>query len=234
MCASLYHLDRRPNVEYRTLLPNIAFFFSEENFHAERPSIMKRLSSIPGRSAKTFIALATLGTFALLGPVTANAAVLTVDVSGIESVGDFADPENVTLQFNIGSGSYVTGIGFDVVLSAFGTSWAADFMVDVSESTYTTGAYVSPGYGTNGPGLDMPFTGFVDLTTFGLDFYVGSDGILLLTFRESWDDEGVTPDGLWVSGTLSIEYTPVPEPSSTILALSGLGLVLFGPGRRRS
>jgi hypothetical protein len=188
-----------------------------------------------GRSARLFVAFATLGILAALTSRPANAAVLTIDVSGIESVGDFADPENETLQFYLGPGAYVTGIGFDVVLSAFGTSWLSEFMVDVSESTYTTGAYVSPGWGTNAPGIDMAFNsgGFVDLVANNLDFYLAEDGIVLLTFREAWDDEGVTPDGLWVSGTLTVEYTLVPEPSSTMLALSGLGLVVLRRSRSR-
>ncbi|WP_367874624.1 hypothetical protein [Luteolibacter sp. Populi] len=161
----------------------------------------------------------------------ADASVMVIDVGGINSVGGFADPLNVTLQQYIAPGAYITGIDFDVVLSAYGTSWLSEFMVDCSESTYTTGAYISPGWGTDAPGLNVPYSGGFDLTTSDLDFYLGSDGILLLTFREASDDPGVNPDGLWVSGTLSITYT-VPEASSVFLAMSGCGIALFR--RRRS
>ena len=162
----------------------------------------------------------------------AAAAVMVIDVGGIQSVGDFGDPANVTLQQYIAPGAHITAINYDVVLSAFGTSWLSEFMVDCSESTYTTGAYVSPGWGTDAPGLTVPFAKDVDLVSVGLDFDLGPDGILLLTFRENVDDPGVEPDGLWVSGTLSIVYTAVPEPSGVFLAFSGFSLALFR--RRRS
>ena len=191
---------------------------------------MKSLRSISTRSAKAFVAAAALGACALLTTQPTNAAVLTIDVSGVESVGGFANPGNVTMQIYIGPEAYITGIGYDVVLSAFGTSWLSEIMVDVSDSTYTTGAYVSPGSGTAAPGLNIASNsgGIIDLSAYNLDFHPGDDGILLLTFRESSDDPGVNPDGLWVSGNLTVEYTLVPEPSSALLALSGLGLVLIG------
>jgi hypothetical protein len=108
-------------------------------------------------------------------------------------------------------------------------------MVDVSESGYTTGAYVSPGWGTDAPGLNAHYSrDLIPLADYGLDFYLGSDGILLLTFREASDDPGVNPDGLWVSGTLSVEYTVVPEPSSALLAAAGLGIAFFGRRKRRA
>lgn len=180
-------------------------------------------------AAKRLALLLALGTWMSSAPQAA-AAVIVIDVGGIESVGGFADPLNVTLQQYIGPGAYITGIDFDVVLSAYGTSWLSEFMVDCSESTYTTGAYISPGWGTDAPGLSVPFSGGFDLVSVGLDFNLGSDGILLLTFREASDDPGVLPDGLWVSGTLTIQYTAVPEPSGVFLALSGSGIALF---RRR-
>lgn len=198
--------------------------------HKLRPDII-RIFNAP---AKRFTLLAAaLGMLAIFGSQKADAAVLTYDIGGIESIGDFGDPANETRQIFIAPGAHITAISYDVVLSAFDPSWLGEMGVDCSESTYTTGALIAPGSADAFSGLNAAYSsnGFVDLAALNLDFFLGADGILLLTFRESWDDDAVNPDGLWVSGNLGFQYT-VPEPSSALLAALGLGAVTLS--RRKS
>jgi len=180
----------------------------------------------------TAAALLSAATFAAGN---ANAATLVVDVSGISSYGGYDDPGNTILSFDIGAGSVVTDVAYDVSLEAYSPSWLSEITVDFTDSLLTAGVALTPGFldSFSGTGSYADSASLVDL---GLSFAVGADGILLLQFYESFDDSSVAPDGLWSQGTLTFTYTPVetpgvPEPATWAMLISGFALV--GAAMRR-
>jgi len=190
---------------------------------------------------KTF-AVATALTAAAFGANAASAAVFTVDidVSGISSYGELGDPSNVLMDVLLAPDALVTGIGWDVTIEAFSPSWQSEIAVAFLNSL--EGLNLSPGAGTDSAGTGSYSSGgILDLGSIDptFPFSVGSDGLLNLEFFEQFDDSSVSPDGQWLSGTLTIQYeaddtpTPgVPEPTTWAMMIGGLGLV--GAFLRRS
>ena len=167
------------------------------------------------------------------GTQTAHAAVLNVDVAGITTNGEFGDPTNTVLNFNIGTGTHVTGIGYDVNLTAFDPSYLSEITVSFtpSDPNSPAGVFLTPAFDQPEPGTgDFSSGGIVDLVGLGLDFNVASDGVLRLEFFEGFQDAGVDPNGIFNSGTLNVQYdAAVPEPSTWALSIVGVtigGLVL--------
>lgn len=168
----------------------------------------------------------------------ANAATLVISVDDIFSYGEFGDPANTLLNFDIGANSHITGIAYDVTLTAYGPSWLSELVVGFSNTSLSDGVDLTPGFADTDPGTGS-YADSAYLPDFGLDFSVESDGLLWLEFFESFDDGDVNPDGLW-SGTLTITYTPqtqppaIPEPATWAMMIAGFGLVGTGLRRRRA
>jgi hypothetical protein len=159
------------------------------------------------------------------------AAPLVVDVTGVESVGEIGDTANTVLSYNVGANAKITSISYSFNLTAFDPSWLADFGVAFTDSDGIEGVVFNPGLLDTDPGT-ASYAGSANLVDLGLDFNVGSDGILRIEFYEDYDDfPGV--DGVWNFGniTFGIEPASVPEPSTALLM--GAGVVLMGYGRRR-
>jgi hypothetical protein len=169
----------------------------------------------------------------------AFAAPLTVDVSGIISYGELGDGDNTVLSYNVGAGSRVTGIAFDVNVTATDPSWLAELAVYVSDSDQFTGVSFNPGFAELVPGTGS-YADSADLVALGLDFVVGADGILRLEFFEDFDDLEVFPDGIWNFGTITFEIMEangpgeVPEPATGMLMGAGLALMGYTVRRRRA
>lgn len=155
-----------------------------------------------------------------------------VDVAGFVSYGAEGDPGNVVLSIDVGANTQVTGIGWDVSVTAYSPSWLSELTVSFLDSTQSAGVYLSVGVGdTFGGSAAYSSGGVVDLIGLGLAFNVGADGVLRLEFHESFDDDTVIPDGLWESGALTIQTAAIPEPGT--YGLMALGLLAVGAAARR-
>jgi hypothetical protein len=190
------------------------------------------------RSFSKFIA-----SLSLLACTSVFAAPLVVNVAGVQSYGEPGDSGNTVFTFNVGAGSTITSLAYDVNITAFNPSWLAEIGLYFGDSTQSTGVYFTPGFEFLNPGTGS-FADSANLVDLGLDFQVGADGILYLEFFEDFDDSSVSPDGIWNFGTITFGITAidvpptdpgsdVPEPASTLLL--GAGLAAMGyTGRRRA
>ena len=154
-----------------------------------------------------------------------------VDVTGITSIAAQGTPGNIVRTFNVGAGSSVIGIGWDVNVTAFDPSWLSELAVGFGSSSANE-VNLRVGVGDDDFGTaSYTSSGILDLVGLGLNFNVGADGILRLEFFESFNDAGVSPDGIWNSGTLTIQVAAIPEPST--YAMMALGLLAVGGLARR-
>jgi hypothetical protein len=155
----------------------------------------------------------------------------SIDVSGIGSYDEYGSPANTVLTFNLGANAEVTGIGWDVSLTAYSPSWLSELKVAFEDSSQSAGLFLTPGVGETFSGSGSYSSGgILSLADYGLNFNVGADGILRLEFFEGYVD-GVNPDGIWDSGTLTIQTAAVPEPAT--YGLMALGLLAVGGFARR-
>ena len=179
--------------------------------------------------------IAALLMVGLLGAAPAHSALLEIDVTGIDSNDGPGAPINEVLTFDIGANAHVTGLGWDVVLFADAPSWLSEMAALFGPSDGTYSLVLTPGAGVDNPGTQaFSSGGIINLVDLGLDFFVFADGILRVEFAETFVDFPGDWDGIWESGTLSVQYAgmeaSVPEPGT--LALLGLGLIGIGLRRR--
>lgn len=172
----------------------------------------------------------------------ASAGIISVDVSGAVSNGERGDPFNTTItidlaaQLGAASGTQVDvdGLGWDVTIEAFTPSWLSEARAGFIDSGGTILLNLVPGAGDDSDGVGTYSSGgIVDLIGLGLDFSL-ADGILVLEFYEEFDD-GLSPDAIWQSGTLSIQAFAIggDVPAPATVALLGLGLLGVAYRRRR-
>lgn len=200
---------------------------------------MSRYKRIGGIIMKNFVRYAIAATaFTVALPIAqANAATLVVDVAGIQSFAEIGDPDNVVQLFNIGAGSTVTGISYNVNITAFPSSWLSEIGLFFGSSSQSNGLFFTPGISDENPGTGT-YADSADLTNLGLDFAVGADGLLRLEYFEDFDDFS-SFDGVWNSGTITFTYEPtvtaaVPEPATWAMMLIGFGVVGTGLRRRNA
>ncbi len=169
--------------------------------------------------------LATAAAVAL--PASASAATLVVDVTGSESLFVFGVPGNEVETYNIGAGSQVIGVSFDVTINAIAPSWLSEARLAYTDSAVTTGVFFTPGIGDSFSGTGS-YSGVTDLVALGLDFFVGADGLLRLEYFEGFDDDVAAADAIWESGTITFTYNTlgaIPEPTTWAMMIFGFGAI---------
>lgn len=187
------------------------------------------------RSIKMAAIGAALASASVLPLAQAQAATLVLDVTDVLSIDPLGDVLNTYGVFNIGANSQVTGIGFDVTIYADAPSWQSEMAIYFDNTDLASGVVLRPGAGVNSPGTGS-YSGYGDLVDLGLAFNTNADGLLYIEFFETYDDWPDDWDGYYVSGTISVDYTPfavVPEPDAWALLIAGFGLVGGAMRRRR-
>ncbi len=171
-----------------------------------------------------------------MAPIGLAETVYNFDVAGIYSNDEYGSPINEVFNLDVGAGSWVTGIGWDVSIYADDPSWLSEMQVAFENSTQSTGVFLSVGVGDDFPGAGSYSSGgIVDLVGLGLQFQVGADGKLRMEFFEGFDDFPGDWDGVWDSGALSVQVmSAVPEPGTYALMLLGLAGAAVVARRRRS
>lgn len=165
------------------------------------------------------------------------AAPLVVDFNGVDSTGEFGDPGNTVLTYDIGANSLVTRVSYSIDVTAYSPSWLTELGLAFTTSALTEGVLLRPSEFDETSG-SATYADTLDLVLNDLSFSVGDDGILRLEFYEEFDDFSIDPDGRWNAGTITFDYTPqaaaaVPEPATALLLGGGAMLMGFAGHRRR-
>ncbi|MCA9296841.1 MAG: hypothetical protein KC983_09990 [Phycisphaerales bacterium] len=164
----------------------------------------------------------------------ATGDIIAIDVTGWQTWGGQGAASNTTASINIGAGSVITGIGWDVTIATVGASWQSEVTFDIGDSLGgTTNVFLSPGASQTTPGTGtFSSNGIIKLADASIPDIVVADGIVEIEAFESFDDPGGSDGGLTqdanISGTLFLQVVAVPAPAALgLLGVAGLA------GRRR-
>ena len=167
----------------------------------------------------------------------ASAAIVAIDVNGVESWDAFGDSDNTVLEIDLAAALggtaqvHVTGIGWNVGIDTVGDSWLSEAIAALQDSAGSSFVNLTPGVDDTMAGSGVYDSGgIVDLVGLGLDFTL-VDGTLRLEFFESFDDVDGSVDAMW-SGSLEVQASLVPVPPAVALMVSGLAALGFGFRRR--
>lgn len=143
----------------------------------------------------------------------------TLDVTGIQSMDRLRSTNNVVVFLWVGPFNVVNGVGYDVFLQTLAPgSRLSDITMAVTNSAGLPGPSfgIKPGFGDDFSGGPTHYSrplaklppGFSSVTAL-------ADGLIRLEFFDGFDEAQGEPDGLWVSGTVSLQtVNPIPAPIS--------------------
>jgi hypothetical protein len=149
------------------------------------------------------------------------------DISGDSSNTVLSLDLNALLGGVSGSDAFVTGLGWDTTINAFGASWMSESAYNFAEQIF-----LSPGAGSDFPGTaSFSSGGIIDLgDDAGLPDILAAGGILTIELFESFDDVADAIDShQFGTLTLAVDYK-VPTPAG--LAVLGLGGLAAARRRR--
>jgi hypothetical protein len=165
------------------------------------------------------------------GAAGAPTTVFNFNVAGVNSWDVDGDPSNEVFTINIGAGSQVVGIGWDVTINAIAPSWLNEAAVLFGSTSAPFLFPLTPGSEENSGTSTYSSGGIVNLISSGRSFTVDADGLLRLEFFEWLDDDPDVIDATWLSGNLTIEVAAVPEPAT--YGMLALGLLALSVAARR-
>jgi len=151
---------------------------------------------------------------------------LVINIAGTASWDSLNDPDNIRILQPLGNGAIMTGIGWDVTVTTAGASWQSEARMYFDGMDLDgSGLFLAPGIGVNTSGTGtFSSGGVIDLSDNAIpDIPILSDGLLHIQFYESFDDANNVIDANWVSGTLTIRYTPAID----VPTLGEWGLLAF-------
>ncbi len=132
----------------------------------------------------------------------------------------------------------MSGVGWDVTITAEGASWMSEAAVEFNNSTADSpdAIWLRPGAGSNTPGTGtFSSGGIIQFSSIPLNnISLNGDNVLRMEFFETYNDVSGVRDGFWhAGGTLDLQFeaNPVPEPAS--MAVLGLGAAALLRRRRK-
>jgi len=169
---------------------------------------------------------------------------LVIDVNNFEAVGGRGNSDNISMSFNLGAYALVTGVSWDLMLTATAPSTFGDLAFvfanegiadSPDERLQKRAIYFVPEFRNTGSG-SMRSLGHLDsLPEDGLKLHTVANGVLNAQFFSQWNFDYLPATQLFKSGaiTLTYEVTAVPEPETYALMLGGLAVVGAAALRRR-
>lgn len=177
---------------------------------------MKKKGLTMKQQVRRLAVAATLG----LASLCAQALPVTLDVAGAQSVNLLGESGNTVWLIDIGAGSRLNSLSWELTLSALDPSLLSELQLSFGSSSGLDLLTLAPA-GADAFSGSGSYTGSLDLAPLGLA--VGSDGLLRIEFSEAYKDFAAgLAEGQWVGGQLRFDVSPVPEPGSAALALLGL------------
>jgi hypothetical protein len=165
--------------------------------------------------------LAAAAVTAALAAPAVHAATFIVDVAGAQSIDLPGEAGNTVLTVDVGAHGLLTGVSWSVTLDALAPSTRHEMQVAFGPGSGLDMLAFAPGEGDAFSGA-ASYSGSIDLAGLGLS--VDADGVLRIEFSETYKDFGPgVVEGRWLSGTLTFDVSPVPEPATPALWLLGLG-----------
>jgi hypothetical protein len=159
--------------------------------------------------------------------VTASAALVDININGVESWDAFDDVDNTIMLVDLGMGSpvIIDGIGWDVTISTEGASWLSEAVITFGSTADAGLIDVTTGFGEDFAG-SMSFSsgGILSLFDNGLPDMFLADGILRLQFSESFDDIDGEVDAIY-EGFVSVSTVDAVVSAPSMLALFTVGLI---------
>lgn len=156
---------------------------------------------------------------------------LFINAAGVASFDGPGAAGNTVLTFNVTPGALVDAISYNLSLATVGASWLSEGTISFLNSN-GDGVVLSAGFGVDEPGTGT-YSDSVLLSSFGLEFNVGADGLLIVEYYESFDDVEGAIDANWTAGGITLgNIGMVPEPGTYGMMALGM-LAVAGAARRR-